>query len=353
MSDINPYGLTAARQHEARDDLKPGVTVIDLHGHLQIDAAHDIAGPHVDMSEQPFGQFSSSLSSQVGQQQERDRHEHLRSLEQRVADFDAMGIDLHTLLPVPLQSYYWVPPEVARDACRAVNEGIAEAVKTDPAKFFGFGATPMQDTELAIAELDYCVNKLGFKGVQVLTNVNGEELASERFEPFWARAEQLDCVVFLHPNGFSEGRRMSEHYFINVIGNPFDTSLAVHHLIFEGVLERYPDLKLVLAHGGGYLAAYSGRIDHAWGAREDCRQKTPNPPTSYLKKLYLDTVVFTPHQLKYLVDLFGADHIALGTDYPYDMAEYDPVGHVLETPELNAGQIESLLGGTARRLLKL
>lgn len=353
MSELNPYGPTAARPHPAQPKPRPDTTVIDIHGHLYIDKAQDIAGPHVDMAAQPFVEFSSDASGKIGAKQEQDRFDHLRSLDQRLADFDAMGIDIHSLLPVPMQSYYWVPAKIAQEACRAVNDGIRDAVKTDPEKFIGFGATPMQDCELAVAEMDYCVNTLGFKGIQVLTNVNGEELASKRLEPFWAKANELGCVIFLHPNGFTEGRRLAKHYFINVIGNPFDTSLAVHHLIFEGVLERYRDLKIVLAHGGGYLAAYSGRIDHAWGARPDCREKTPRPPTEYLKKLYVDSVVFTPHQLKYLVDLFGADRVLLGTDYPYDMAEYDPVGHVLETDGLSAGEIAAVLGGSAKNLLNL
>ena len=135
----------------------------------------------------------------------------------------------------------------------------------------------------------------------------------------------------LHPNGFTEGKRLSRFYFNNVIGNPFETTLALHYLIFDGVLERHPNLKILAVHGGGYLAAYSGRIDHAWGARSDIHADLPQAahllPAS---KIYFDTVVFTPHQLKNLVDVFGADRIIMGTDYPFDMAEYDPIGHVVE-----------------------
>jgi aminocarboxymuconate-semialdehyde decarboxylase len=136
-----------------------------------------------------------------------------------------------------------------------------------------------------------------------------------------------------------------------VIGNPLDTTVALHYLIFDGVLERYPNLKILTVHGGGFLGGYSGRIDHAWGARSDAQGKLPKPPTSYLKKMYFDTVVFTPHQLRALVDTFGVDHVVLGTDYPYDMAEYDPIGHINSVESLDASARAAIAGGNAKKLL--
>ena len=132
----------------------------------------------------------------------------------------------------------------------------------------------------------------------------------------------------MHPNGFTHGERLTHFYFNNVLGNPLDTTLALHNLIFSGTLARFPDLKLMAVHGGGYLPGYSGRIDHAWGARQDCHGDLPLPPTTYLRQVYLDTVVFSYHQLAYLIDVFGPDRIVMGTDYPFDMAEYNPIGHV-------------------------
>ena len=136
-----------------------------------------------------------------------------------------------------------------------------------------------------------------------------------------------------------------------MIGNPLDTTIALHYLIFDGVLERHPTLKILAVHGGGYLPAYSGRIDHAWGARSDAHGDLPHPPTSYLKKIYFDTVVFTPHQLAELVRLYGADHVIMGTDYPFDMADYDPIGHVASTDGFDAATIAAIAGGNARKLL--
>jgi aminocarboxymuconate-semialdehyde decarboxylase len=167
------------------------------------------------------------------------------------------------------------------------------------------------------------MKSLGMKGAEILTNIAGKELSDPAYAPFWKKAEELGALIVIHPNGFTEGQRLKRFYFNNVIGNPLETTIALHYLIFDGVLERHPKLKILAVHGGGYLPAYSGRIDHAWGARSDARGDLPQPPTSYLKKIYFDTVVFTPHQLAELVRLFGADHIVMGTDYPFDMAEPD------------------------------
>ncbi len=207
--------------------------------------------------------------------------------------------------------------------------------------------------EAAAAELEHAMTVLGLKGVEVLAHVGDLELSDPTFEPFWAKAEALGAVVFIHPAGFTEPRRFARFYFGNVIGNPLDTTMALHHLIFDGVLERYPNLKILAAHGGGYLPAYSGRMDHAWGARTDAHGTLPKPPSFYLKKIYLDTIVFTPDQLDALVKLFGVDKILLGTDYPYDMGEYDPIGHIASVPSLTEADRAAIAGGNARTLFGL
>jgi aminocarboxymuconate-semialdehyde decarboxylase len=152
---------------------------------------------------------------------------------------------------------------------RQINDDIAEICGKHPDRFTGLGTVPLQAPELALRELDRLHKSLGFRGIEIMTHVAGEELSAERFRPVWARIEELGLLVFMHPDGFTEPRRFYDHYLTNVIGNPLDTTVAVHHLIFGGVLENYPGLKIVLAHGGGYLPAYSGRIDHAASARSD------------------------------------------------------------------------------------
>jgi aminocarboxymuconate-semialdehyde decarboxylase len=255
-------------------------------------------------------------------------------------------------MPPPPQCYYTVPDEIGVKAARMVNDGIAEWVAVRPDRFAALGTVPMQVPAEAVSELERCMT-LGFKGVQILTNVAGRELSDPAFAPFWARAETLGAVVLLHPNGFTQADRLSRFYFNNVIGNPFDTSVALHYLIFDGVLERHPRLKIVAVHGGGYLAAYSGRIDHAWGARTDCRGDLPHPPTTYLKRVWFDTIVFTPHQLDALIRTFGSERLMMGTDYPFDMAESDPIGHLRSLKGLEESTVEALAGGNAKELFGL
>ena len=190
------------------------------------------------------------------------------------------------------------------------------------------------------------------RGVEICTNVAGAELSDQRFRPFFAKAEELGILVFMHPNGFTEGRRLSEHYFINIIGNPLDSTVAVSHLIFGGVLDAYPKLKICVAHGGGFLPAYSGRSDHGHRARSDSRVAIKKKPTSYLKKLYFDTIVFTHHQLEYLASTWGSDHLLLGSDYPFDMAEPDPVGFI-NGAKLSYDEKAAIMGRNAAKLLKI
>jgi aminocarboxymuconate-semialdehyde decarboxylase len=203
-----------------------------------------------------------------------------------------------------------------------------------------------------VSELETAVTKLGLKGVQILTSVNGGELSDPKYRPFFAKAEELGAFIMLHPNGFTEGRRFTDYYFNNVIGNPLETTLSLHQLIFSGTLARFPELKILAVHGGGYLPAYSGRIDHAWGARDDSHGGLPLPPSTYLRQVYFDTVVFTEHQLAYLIDVFGADRILMGTDYPFDMGEYDPIGHV-SALDLDDRTFSAVCGGNAALALGL
>jgi aminocarboxymuconate-semialdehyde decarboxylase len=195
------------------------------------------------------------------------------------------------------------------------------------------------------------MRSLGFRGVEILTNVAGKELSDAGLEPFWTKADELGALVVIHPNGFTEGARLSRFYFNNIIGNPLETTIALHYLIFDGVLERHPNLKILAAHGGGYLGSYPGRIDHAWGARDDCRADLPHPPSYYLKKVFVDSVVFTPHQLEALVKVFGVNHVLMGSDYPFDMAEADPIGHIASVETFDAATVAAIAGNNAKRVL--
>jgi aminocarboxymuconate-semialdehyde decarboxylase len=349
----NKYAPTAARRHgrPGREQRPKGVT-IDIHSHVAVPAAAKFVEPYLDWATIPLAHFADAQTRALGQKQQADirarvGHDH------RLADLDAMGIDVQIIAPPPPQCYYTVPIEIAVKATQIVNDGIAEFCAVKPERLKGFGAVPMTDGAEATRELERCIRKLDFTGVEILTNVAGKELSDPAFAPFWQKAEELGALVMIHPNGFTDAARLTRFYFNNVIGNPLETTIALHYLIFDGVLERHPRLKILVVHGGGYLGAYSGRIDHAWGARSDSHGALPNPPTAYLKRIYVDTVVFTPHQLAALVGAFGPDHVLLGTDYPYDMAEYDPIGHIAAVENFDATTVAALAGGNAKKLLKL
>ncbi len=349
----NSYGLTAAREHgKPGREVRPKSLTLDCHAHIVVPAAAAYAKPHLAANADHLTSFASPETKEVAALQSRDRAVNLTDLPLRLREMEMMGLDKQLVSPAPNQCYFTLLPEHGAKAITLVNDGMAEWVARAPDRFVGLGTVPLQDGAAAVAELERCVGKLGLKGVEILTNVNGAEISDPSLEVFWAKAEALGALVMIHPSGFTEARRLSRYYFNNVIGNPFDTTLALHHLIFDGVLERYPALKIMASHGAGYLGGYAGRIDHAWGARSDSHGNLPKPPTTYLKKIYVDTIVFTHHQLRHLVEVFGADHVMIGTDYPFDMAEMDPIGHVMSAG-LDARTAEALCGGNAARLLGL
>ena len=348
---VNRYGPTAARPAPA-EKRRLDTRTIDIHAHAAVPEAAEYMAPHLDFGRIAMVKHSSGETRAINQQQDKDRTDAMTDIDDRMAVLDAMGVDVQVVAPPPFQCYYQSPLEHCVKGSRMVNDGIAAFVAQRPDRLAGFGTVPLSDGEEAANELAYCMGELGLKGVEVLTNVDGAELADPRFEPFWKKAEELGALVMIHPNGFTEGERFHDYYFSNVIGNPLETATALHHLIFSGTLERMPDLKILAVHGGGFLPSYSGRIDHAWGARADSHGGLPKPPTHYLRKMWFDSVVFTPHQLEYLVRVFGADKIVMGTDYPYDMADYDPVEHVVSSG-LSDDEKARVAGGTAAALLGL
>jgi aminocarboxymuconate-semialdehyde decarboxylase len=352
MPTWNKYEPTAARnQVKPGRESRPKTLTLDIHSHVAIPAAGKIAGPHVKPETVPLNWFCDDATKAVNAKQDGDIPERLGGADVRLTDLDKMGLDKQLIMPPPGQCWYNVPLAIAIEATKVLNDGLGEFASKRADRYIALGSVPLADGHAAAAELER-IMKLGLKGVQILTNVNGRELSEPEYAPFWAMAEKTGALVVIHPNGFTHGERFRRFYFSNVIGNPLETTIALHYLIFDGVLERHPNLKILAVHGGGYLGGYSGRIDHAWGARSDCNAGLPRPPTEYLKRIYVDTIVFTPHQLRGLVETFGADHVLLGTDYPFDMADYDPVGHVVDAG-LDAKTVEALCGGNAKRLLGL
>lgn len=352
MTVWNRYEPTAARRHgRPGRELRPASVTIDIHSHVAVPQAAALVAPHYDPARDGLALFASPETKAVSDKQAADMRTRLVARDERLADLDAMGIDRQLVMPPPAQCYYTIPLNVAVQAAQMVNEGMAAFIAAKPDRFAALGTVPMSDGNEAATELERCMTVLGLKGVQVLTNVAGKELSDPAFAPFWKKAEELGALVVIHPNGFTEAGRLARFYFNNVIGNPLETTIALHYLIFDGVLERHPRLKILAVHGGGYLGAYSGRIDHAWGARSDCNAGLPHAPTTYLKRIFVDTVVFTPHQLKALVELFGVERVLMGTDYPFDMADFDPVGLVASVEGFDDTARAAIVGGNAKRLL--
>jgi len=325
---------------------------VDVHCHAVSPAAAKAAGAPPRPEMEPMSYYTSPETREVNRGQAALNLPKLTSTAQRLADMDATGVDVQVLSPSPAQYFYWAEPEHGVELAKTVNDHIASTIGSAPDRFAGLGTLPMQHPAAALEELDRCVSELGFRGVELCTNVNCEELAAPQFHPIFRRAQELGVLLFLHPMGFSEGRRLSRHYFNNVIGNPLDTTVALSHLIFEGVLDDFPDMKICVAHGGGFLGSYSARMDHAWCVRPDCRLKARQKPSSYLKKMYFDTVVFDPQSLEFLIHQYGHEHILMGTDYPFDMGEADPLALIDELSISDAAK-EAIRGTNAQQLLRL
>lgn len=274
----------------------------------------------------------------------------LTRIEQRLADMDTMGVDVQVISPSPNQYYYWADRDMAEEVVRLQNENIARQCAAHPARLAGFGTLALQHPDLACEQLDYAIRKLGLKGVEISTSVNGMELSDPALRPIWNKAEALGAVVFIHPFGTTLGDRTSSWYLVNTIGQPLETTIALSHLIFGGVLDAHPDLKIVAAHGGGYLPTYVGRADHAWDVRPEARAGSATKPSKLLKRIWFDTVVYDSTALRHLVDRVGASQIVIGTDYPFDMGSYD-VQALVERTSLSEEERAAILGANAASLI--
>jgi aminocarboxymuconate-semialdehyde decarboxylase len=344
---VRPAGKSAAK--------KGGAKVVDLHCHY-LNPVVSAKVAHLNPAQyDPTTVFANELTRATNVKQMATRAPKLTGVTERLKDMDKMGVDIQAVCPAPYHFFYWTEPGHGAELAREVNEGIAKLAVDHPKRFVGMGSVPLQNAELAIKELEYCVNTLGMRGIEICTSVNGMNLTDPRLglDKFFARVEQLGVVVFMHPLGWTQADRLTHHYFNNVIGNPLDSTVAVSDLIFDGVLARYPKLKFVVAHGGGFIAHYWARMDHAWRARADCRTKIKRAPSSYLEKFYFDSITFDPEMLRRLIDRFGADHVVLGTDYPYDMGEENPLGLIAQVKKLSKADRELVQGGNAARLLKI
>jgi len=305
------------------------IKTIDFHAHCEVPGVREIMG----------GTTPSNSPLLIGPE--------------RLRQMDAQGIDVEVLSINPF--WYAVDRDVAVRLIRAQNERLGALCAANPDRLVGLATVALQHPDMAAEQLEDGIRKFGLRGVSIGTEVGSEDLASPRFDPFWAKAEALGVPVFMHPQGVPElqSRLRGNGVLTNVIGNPLATTIALSHLIFEGTLDRFPRLKICAAHGGGYLPSYADRSDHGCLTfPEQCSKKLNKQPTEYLKQIYVDSLVFSSEALRHLIAVCGVGQIVLGTDHPYPWTTTG-VDHILGTPGLSDNDRTAILGGNAAKLLNI
>jgi aminocarboxymuconate-semialdehyde decarboxylase len=318
---------------------------VDVHAHCYVDV-QDLVKDHADSAAASGGpaNFDTQILFPA-------------SVEARLRHMDEHGIDVQALSLAPAYNY-WADRDLAGRIVGRQNQQIAALCASHPDRFVGLGGLALQHPDLAVEQMEHGLKELGMRGFEIGGSVNGEDLSAPKFNPFWAKAEELGVLIFIHPASFAEGQRrfQGNGFLPNVIGNPLETTVAFSHLIFEGTLDRYPGLKICGAHGGGYLASYSGRADHCMEQSAKCKPVKKHPSEYFKQQLYCDSIVFTAEGLRHLVAEVGASHVLLGSDFPFDISDPymgDPheVDTVLGVPGLSGEDQRLILGANAAKLL--
>ena len=274
-----------------------------------------------------------------------DERQILAAMDQRKLDAAAVSLPPELFLN-------WTSPELGERLARTINDGFAEMARAYPDRFLPLAALPIQDGARAARELERAVRELGLRGAAICTHVNGRDLDHPGVAPVLEMADRLDVPLFLHPQNAGDIGRIRDYHLWNVIGFPLETVTAASRLIASGAFERYPRLKIVLAHGGGFLPYQIGRLDHGYRVHPAAFKGLPKPPSAYLPSIYCDSLTHNDQSLRFLVDRVGSDHVVLGTDYPFSMRNDAPV-EAVEELGLAANEQSAILGGTLAKLLKV
>jgi aminocarboxymuconate-semialdehyde decarboxylase len=267
--------------------------------------------------------------------------------EQRIKECDHHQVDVQVLSPIPVLFYYWADKQHAYETSRFFNDHIASIVAEFPQRFIGLGTIPLQDPDLSVRELERCMLELGLAGVEIGSHVNSWNLDDPALYPFYEAAEKLNAAVFVHPWEMMGSADMKKYWLPWLVGMPAETSRAICSMIFGGIFDRFPKLRVAFAHGGGSFPATLGRIGHGFEVRPDlCAVDNPNHPASYVGRFYLDSLVHDKEMLDYIVRLFGANRVCLGTDYPFPLGELEP-GSLIASMPFDVSTKQTLLADTA------
>jgi aminocarboxymuconate-semialdehyde decarboxylase len=279
----------------------------------------------------------------------REIEENCWSSPARIAEMDATAVGVQVLSTVPVLFNYWAKPAHCLESSRFFNDHLANCVVENPSRFISIGTVPMQDVDMAIAEMERCVKVLKMPGIEIGTNINQENLGDAKFDAFWESAQELNCSIFVHPWEMMGEADMTKYWLPWLVGMPAETARAISSLIFSGVMEKYPKLKFAFAHGGGSFPFTIGRIEHGYNVRPDlCAVDNAINPREYLGKFWIDSLVHDAKTLDYCIDVIGADKICCGSDYPFPLGELNPPGKLIEEHIANQELKEKLLWKNAK-----
>ena len=329
---------------------------------LKIDIHTHILPEHIPNWAQKFGygdfihlvhENSCCANMMLGDKLLRKIDANCWAAEKRVKDCDKHNVHYQVLSTVPVMFNYWALPHDTLDISRFLNDNICETIAKFPNRFFGLGTLPMQAPKLAVQELERCMNELHLQGIEIGSHINDWNLDNEALFPIYEAAEALNAAIFVHPWDMMGKERMPDYCLPSLVGMPAETSLAICSLIFGGVFEKFPKLRFAFAHGGGSFPGTIGRIEHGFNVRPDlCATRNKVNPREYLGKFYVDSLVHDVNALKYLVNLVGADKVALGSDYPFPLGEHVP-GNLIINSDFSEEEKKQLLAGTAIEFLGL
>jgi len=324
---------------------------IDFHAHVIVPEVYAVAAEHNIFSELPVDpgvtdEMRDQIKGRAGTVLAR-----MSDVSERIAKMDAMGVSVQVLsASLVHQGLDWADAQTSLRLARITNDWIGKAVAANPERFVGLGTLPLHVPSLAVSELERCMDDLGLKGVAISTMAGTMELGDAQLRAFWGKAEALGAVVYIHPGG-NRDRRFKRFHLWNSVGQAFEEAMAISSLMYDGVLEMFPKLKICISHGGGYMPFYMGRIDRNYLEKANTRVNMSKPPIDYLRMLYFDSCVYERAVLQHLVDKVGADRVLLGSDYP--VGETKPIEFVTDTESLSTAQKQRILSANAAALLGL